>query len=58
MQYNACKYFALFILLLFLSCSKQQHREGVGLLDECSVIAAKNITAIGDTVVVCDNSMH
>lgn len=54
MQYNACKYFALFILLLFLSCSKQQHREGVGLLDECSVIAAKNITAIGDTVVVCD----
>lgn len=49
------KYLVFLALLLLLSCSKQ-HKEVVGLLDECSVIAAKNITKAGDTVVVCDIS--
>lgn len=54
MQYKVYIYLALFSLLLFFSCSKQQHKESTGLLGECSVIAAKNVTAAGDTVVVCD----
>lgn len=52
MEYRIYKYLIPFALLLFLSCNRQ-NRE-VGLLDECSVIATKNLTASGDTVIVCD----
>lgn len=54
MQYRVYIYLVLFPLLLFFSCSKQQHKESTGLFGECSVIAVKNVTAAGDTVVVCD----
>lgn len=41
------------ILLIFtLSCSEEKRT--TGLLDACSVIATKNVTIHGDTVVTCD----
>jgi len=56
MRCKIYKYLVFLALLLLFSCSKQ-HREVVGLLDECSEIAVKNITKGGDTVVVCDLSL-
>lgn len=54
MKNSSCGYLIGFILFLsFYSCGKQT-KESVGLLNECSVIATKNVTVSGDTVIVCD----
>lgn len=56
MKNSSCGYLIVFTLsLLLYSCGKQM-KESVGLLNECSVIATKNVTASGDTVIVCDVS--
>lgn len=54
MRYRIYQYFIPFVLLLFLSCNKNEG--SVGLFEKCSVIATKNVTESGDTVIVCDVS--
>ena len=44
-------------MLLCLSC-KENTRSEESLIDRCSVIATREVTEAGDTVVVCDMAKY
>lgn len=46
----------LFASFSFLFSCISNNKESIGLLDDCDVIATKNVTASGDTIIVCEIS--
>ena len=57
MRKNIYECLIAFVLLVSLfSCSKHT-KESVGVFNGCCVIATKDVTASGDTVIVCDLSL-
>lgn len=50
------KLFILPIVSIFLlmACKEEQPGGNASLIDKCSVIATREVTEAGDTVVVCD----
>ena len=44
----------LFSIALLVACKEEQSSGNASLIDKCSVIATREVTEAGDTVVVCD----
>ena len=46
--------FLLVSIFLLMACKGEQSGDNASLIDKCSVIATREVTEVGDTVVVCD----